>query len=74
MIRLDIRFEEGAIALRVADDGCGFDVTEAQSGADDHYGLISMRERAEDVGAQLEITSEKGRGTIVHLKAPLLED
>ena len=73
-IRLDIRFDEGAIALRVADDGCGFDVTEAQSGAGDHYGLISMRERAEDVGAQLEITSEKGRGTIVQLKAPLLED
>jgi signal transduction histidine kinase len=73
-IRLDLRFETGAIALCVADDGCGFDVERVQSEADDHYGLVSMRERAEDIGAQLEVTSEKGRGTIVQLRAPLLGD
>jgi signal transduction histidine kinase len=73
-IRLDLRFEPGAIALRVADDGCGFDVERVQSAAADHYGLVSMRERTEDIGAQLEITSEKDRGTIVQLRAPLLDD
>ena len=73
-IRLDLRFEPGAIALCVADDGCGFDVDRVQSEAADHYGLVSMRERAEDIGAELEITSEKGRGTIVRLRAPLLDD
>lgn len=73
-LRLDIRFEADAIALRVADDGCGFDIERAQSEADAHYGLISMKERAEDVGARLEITSEKGGGTIVQLRAPLLDD
>jgi signal transduction histidine kinase/ligand-binding sensor domain-containing protein len=73
-IRLDLRFEPGAIALRVADDGCGFDVERVQSAAADHYGLVSMRERAEDIGAQLDMTSEKGRGTIVQLRAPLLDD
>ena len=73
-IRLDLRFEAGVIALRVADDGCGFDVEQVQSEAVDHYGLISMRERAEDIGAELDISSEKGRGTIVELRAPLLND
>ena len=73
-IRLDIRFEADAIVLHVTDDGCGFDVERAPSAADDHYGLISMRERAEDIGAHLEIISEKGRGTIVTLRAPLLDD
>jgi signal transduction histidine kinase len=72
-IRLDVRFETTAISLNVADDGCGFDVGRAQSETDDHYGLISMRERAEDVGAHLDIVSEKGRGTIVTLKAPRLD-
>jgi signal transduction histidine kinase len=72
-IRFDIRFESGAIVLRIADDGCGFDIERMESAATDHYGLISMRERAEDIGAQLEITSEKGRGTVVHLRAPLLD-
>jgi len=73
-IRLDLRFEADAITLRVTDDGCGFDVEGAQSEAADHYGLISMRERAEDVGAEFEIASEKGRGTTVELSAPLLND
>jgi signal transduction histidine kinase len=72
-IRLDLRFEPGAIDLRIEDDGCGFDIERVQSAANDHYGLISMRERAEDVGAQLDITSEKGRGTTVRLSAPLLD-
>jgi signal transduction histidine kinase len=72
-IRLDVRFETTAISLNVADDGCGFDVGRAQSETDDHYGLLSMRERAEDVGAHLDIVSEKGRGTIVTLRAPLLD-
>jgi len=73
-ICLNIRFEVGAIALRVVDDGCGFDVERAQSDAADHYGLISMRERAEDIGSKLEISSERGRGTTVQLRAPLLDD
>jgi signal transduction histidine kinase/ligand-binding sensor domain-containing protein len=73
-IRLDLRFETDAIVLRVADDGCGFDVDLAQSGVADHYGLISMRERAEDVGAQLRIISKKGHGTTVELRSPFLND
>jgi signal transduction histidine kinase/ligand-binding sensor domain-containing protein len=73
-IRLELRFESGATTLRVADDGSGFDVERARLGADDHYGLMSMRERAEDIGAQLHITSATARGTIVELTAPLLDD
>jgi signal transduction histidine kinase/ligand-binding sensor domain-containing protein len=73
-IHLFLRFEADAIVLRVADDGSGFDVERAQSEADDHYGLISMRERAEDIGADLEMTSEQGRGTTIELRAPLLDD
>lgn len=73
-IRLDLRFEPGAIALCVADDGKGFDVERVESETAGHYGLVSMRERAEDIGAQLDVTSEKGHGTIVRLRAPLLDD
>ena len=61
--QVDIRFEPCAVDLCVVDDGCGFEVDQARSVADDHYGLISMRERAADIGAQLEIVSVRGRGT-----------
>ena len=50
---------EGAVELRIHDDGRGFDVAQIQSG---HYGLTIMRERAEAVGAVLSIESQPGKG------------
>lgn len=52
-----------SIVLMIDDDGCGFDwVGEDARGA---FGLTSMRERAEMIGARLKITSEVGKGTSV---------
>lgn len=50
----------GQITLRVCDDGLGFAVSEVDGA---HLGLQIMRERAEDVGARLAITSQAGAGT-----------
>jgi signal transduction histidine kinase len=50
--------------LRVHDDGVGFDV--AQVGIDSH-GLVSMRERAEEMGAGLSVRSAPGAGTTVEV-------
>ena len=49
------------------DHGEGFDVgaTEARLGRTRSLGLISMRERAENVGGTLEIRSALGAGTEV---------
>lgn len=50
-------------ALTVRDDGRGFDAsTAARSGG---FGLTSMRERAEAMGARLTVESAPGRGTEV---------
>ncbi len=53
----------------VEDDGIGFDPLQvaANTGA---FGLISMRERAESVGGQLEVDSARGSGTRVRLWLP----
>ncbi len=56
--------EEG-LALTISDDGRGFDP--AQSLPDDHYGLRGMRERAEMIGAILEVESRPGHGTTIRL-------
>lgn len=45
--------------LRVADDGKGFDPNQVSAG----FGLGTMRERAEAIGATIHIHSEIGRGT-----------
>jgi signal transduction histidine kinase len=53
------------VELVVRDDGRGFDPDEVPSG---HLGLAIMHERAESVGALLDIDSEPGRGTTVVLR------
>ncbi len=62
---------EGAEALlAIEDDGAGFDPTQAVTSAGRHFGLATMRERAESVGGTLTIQSDAGRGTRVTLRLP----
>jgi NarL family two-component system sensor histidine kinase YdfH len=63
-----VRLEEddGRLQVVVQDDGAGFDPAQAleQPGC---FGLAGMKERAEQLGGQLEIESTPGRGTRVVL-------
>lgn len=65
VIRVELSYADSSVVLHVADDGCGFDQVRLVEAAADHYGLLSMRERAEEIGAALEITSEVNQGTNV---------
>jgi signal transduction histidine kinase len=56
---------EGRLVLTVSDDGCGFDPTGPPP--DGRYGLMGMRERAEVIGAILEVESQPGRGATIRL-------
>ena len=52
------------LELTVADDGCGFAVDDVRSG---RLGLGIMAERAESIGARLEVDSASGQGTVVRV-------
>lgn len=54
----------GRISLTVADDGVGYDARRPQLG-NPAYGMTTMRERAEAVGATLHVDSAPGKGTRV---------
>ena len=58
---------DGSLWLMIADDGDGFDIDEGREGG---FGLTSMRQRAERIGAELTITSVLGQGTVVELTVP----
>jgi signal transduction histidine kinase len=58
------------IALRVEDDGVGFDANRAAE-RPGRLGLLGMRHRAASVGGKLEITSAMGRGTTILAVVPL---
>ena len=53
------------ISLRVTDDGRGFRYDEVALEAGRHYGLLSMRERAEASGGHFHISSRVGQGTTI---------
>jgi signal transduction histidine kinase len=57
----------GSLRLRVSDDGCGFDVTEARARSG-HYGLNGMIERVESMGGAVRIVSTPGAGTQVEVE------
>lgn len=56
------------LELTVRDDGKGFDANEPHSQLG-HYGLIGMKERAEELGAKLTVISTPGAGTEVRVIA-----
>jgi signal transduction histidine kinase len=58
------------VEVEVADDGCGFDVSERLRGPG-QFGLIGLKERAEKIGARLSIQSAPARGTTVAVTLPL---
>jgi signal transduction histidine kinase len=62
-IEVRLRCQPDRVTLSVSDDGRGFDPAQTPSGQ--HLGLEIMRERAEEIGAALEISSQPGRGTQV---------
>jgi two-component system nitrate/nitrite sensor histidine kinase NarX len=52
------------LELEIADDGQGFDPQAIPAG---HLGLAIMRERAQGVGANVQVRSHTGQGTVVIL-------
>lgn len=61
------RARQGAVEIRVRDDGCGFDTRQPASGR----GLRFMAQRALLLQARLQVLSAPGRGTLVRLRLPL---
>jgi signal transduction histidine kinase len=68
LVRVRLTAEDERLVVVVADNGCGFDP--GAIGKDD-YGLASMNERAQLIGAQLKIDSRLRDGTRVRLELPL---
>ena len=68
-IDVTLNFDTRNVRLSIRDDGRGFDP--AAQIADGHFGLIGMRERAEQIGGMLTIDSANERGTQIAIDVPL---
>jgi len=63
---------DGRVELEVSDDGVGFDCDAIANGGG--MGLVSMRERAEELGSALQIASAPGRGTTVSVSVEAYQE
>jgi signal transduction histidine kinase len=65
-VRVTLRATEEEIWVEVTDDGVGFDPRKTTEGV----GLSAMRERTAALSGRLEVFSDPGQGTRVHLRVP----
>jgi two-component system sensor histidine kinase UhpB len=70
---IKIQYDPAEIMLSVRDNGRGFEMPKspAEFAPSGHFGLLGMYERAELVGARLQIHSVPGEGTQVSVRQPV---
>jgi two-component system nitrate/nitrite sensor histidine kinase NarX len=64
-VKVKLQYTAGKVDMRIQDNGRGFDANLSSPG---HYGLSMMNERAQAIGAKLEIISQPGKGTEIILR------
>lgn len=70
---LKITFTTQVVTIQISDNGKGFEVPKspAEFAPSGHFGLLGLHERAELIGASLEIRSRPGEGTHLTISLPL---
>jgi signal transduction histidine kinase len=71
-VEIALAFERGGVALSIADDGVG--MSEGEPGARVGFGMGNLRQRVDDVGGTLDVRSEPGGGTHIHVSVPIEEN
>jgi len=71
VMRVTFERDEHKVWILIVDDGKGFDPEQVNQESGCHFGLAFMKERMDQIGGQLKITSKPGQGTQVLLEAPV---
>jgi two-component system nitrate/nitrite sensor histidine kinase NarX len=64
-----LRLAKKTVTLRIRDNGPGFDIASLPR-TRRGMGLATMRERAHEIGAELDIRARPGGGTAVTVRVP----
>ena len=72
-VKIELQFSPQKVVLQVRDDGKGFDPEACAGPKDGHFGLLGIRERTEQMGGEVLITSAPGIGTSVRVEIPTNE-
>jgi PAS domain S-box-containing protein len=74
-VQISFALQDSQVHINIQDDGHGFDPAQLERDQTaekpaGHFGLAFMRERAEQIGASLQIRSAPGEGTYISLDVP----
>ncbi len=75
-VKIQLRMDDGQATLKIKDNGIGFVMPDrwinlARQG---HLGIVGARERAKEVGGDLDVITKPGRGTIIQAVVPFNEE
>jgi signal transduction histidine kinase len=70
-VTVNLEVHDHTLALAIVDDGRGFDQSQPVRTGWPHFGLQTMRERAQALGGTFELQSTPGIGTRVAIAVPL---
>ncbi|PKM82430.1 MAG: histidine kinase [Firmicutes bacterium HGW-Firmicutes-14] len=71
-VTVDFQMKSEWVKASIKDDGIGFDLEDYLAmKAGNHFGLISMRERIDLLGGELDIDTKPGGGTTVSFTVPV---
>ena len=77
-IQVDLRYPDHSVELKVKDNGVGFTPPPPDDwhtlADQDHYGLLGMKERAEAIGAELNVDTAPNEGTHVTLRGSIEDE
>jgi NarL family two-component system sensor histidine kinase LiaS len=69
-MEIKLQHPPDAIRLTVRDNGIGFDMDHQKHAS---YGLVSMRERVNEVGGSISIVTAPDKGTRIEIRVPLVK-
>lgn len=67
VLKIQLKFERDKVELVVEDNGKGFQYSKEAEG----FGILGMQKRARSIGSALHISSTRGEGTEVRVKATM---
>lgn len=73
-VKVVLEFTTEHVTVRITDNGTGFDLSSLPTGHGRHLGVLSMRERAIELGGSMDLHSTLGVGTEVLVRVPRVRE
>lgn len=72
-VKISFSIAQDQLCAAIEDDGKGFDINQYHNGPHTKFGLNIMRERASEIGAQIDIRSLLGEGSQITFCVPIIK-